>query len=86
MKNRKIIQYWFNWMWYIGLRRLENLPKNLRLIGCADPNVPSQKNFQKNKKLILTDQTEKTIKFKKFRCCYNCNHTSTTYTNYFRMY
>ena len=27
----------------VGLRRLENLPNNFRLIGCADPMVPLKK-------------------------------------------
>ena len=64
MKNRKIINIGLIGCGIIGLRRLANLPKNFRLIGCADPIIPLKKIFKKNKKLILTSNWKKLLNLK----------------------
>ena len=64
MKNRKIFNIGLIGCGIIGLRRLENLPKNFRLIGCADPVIPLKKIFKKNRKLILTSNWKKLLNTK----------------------
>ena len=64
MKNRKIFNIGLIGCGIIGLRRLENLPKNFRLIGCADPIIPLKKIFKKNRKLILTPNWKKLLNLK----------------------
>jgi len=45
----------------VGLRRVENLPNNFRLIGCADPLI-SVNNIFKKKNLFLTKNWKKLLK------------------------
>ena len=47
----------------IGLRRIQHLPKEFKLIGCADPKIKLIKNkIQNNKKLFLTKNWLEIIK------------------------
>ena len=61
MKNRKIFNIGLIGCGIVGLRRLENLPKNFRLIGCADPIISVKRIFKKNRKLILTSNWKKLL-------------------------
>ena len=46
MKNKKVLNIGLIGCGVIGLRRIDNLPNNFRLIGCADPKIHLKKNFQ----------------------------------------
>ena len=47
MKNKKIFNIGLIGCGVVGLRRLENLPNNFKLIGCADPLISIKKIFKK---------------------------------------
>ena len=65
MKNKFFFNIGLIGCGVVGLRRIENLPKNFRLIGCADPMVPLKKIFKKNEKLFLTPNWKKLLNLKK---------------------
>lgn len=48
----------------VGLKRLDNLPKNFNLIGCADPLIFTKKNIHKKKKIFFTKNWKKLINLK----------------------
>ena len=61
MKNKKVFNIGLIGCGIVGLRRLENLPNNFRLIGCADPFISIKKIFKKNKELFLTSNWKKLL-------------------------
>ena len=61
MKNKKVFSIGLIGCGVVGLRRLENLPNNFRLIGCADPLISTKKIFEKNKELVLTSNWKKLL-------------------------
>lgn len=67
MKNIKTLNVGLIGCGVIGIRRIQNLPSNFRLIGCADPYVPVKKKFKNNTKLFLTSD------WKKLLCLNNLN-------------
>ena len=48
----------------VGIRRLQNLPSRLKLIGCVDPLIAVNKFFKKRNNLYLTKDWKKLIKLK----------------------
>jgi len=48
----------------IGLKRLDNLPKNFNLVGCADPLIFTKKNILKKKNIFLTKNWKKLLNLK----------------------
>ena len=65
MKNKAFLNIGLIGCGIVGLRRVENLPNNFRLIGCADPMVPLKKFLKKDKKLFLTTNWKKLLNLKK---------------------
>ena len=48
----------------VGLKRLDNLPKNFKLIGCADPLIFSTKSILRYKDIFLTKKWKKLLYLK----------------------
>ena len=65
MKNKKTLNVGLIGCGVIGIKRIQNLPSNLKLIGCADPYVPLKKIFRNNKKLFLTSDWKKLLNLTK---------------------
>tara|TARA_A100001234_G_scaffold217383_1_gene224703 strand:+ start:160 stop:1161 length:1002 start_codon:yes stop_codon:yes gene_type:complete len=63
MKNKKILNIGLIGCGVVGLRRIENLSNNFKLIGCADIKVPKKK-FINKKKLFITSNWKKLINLK----------------------
>ena len=49
MKNKKVLNIGLIGCGVVGLRRIENLPNNFKLIGCADPKILLKKFLKKIK-------------------------------------
>ena len=64
MIKKKLINIGLIGCGIIGLRRLENLPSNFKLIGCSDPIILIDKIFKNKKDLFLTTNWRKLISLK----------------------
>ena len=64
MIKKKLINIGLIGCGIIGLRRLENLPSNFKLIGCSDPIILIDKIFKNKKDLFLTTNWRELISLK----------------------
>lgn len=64
MIKKKIINVGLIGCGTVGLKRLNNLPRKFRLIGCADPIISVAKIFKKKNNLFLTRDWKKLIELK----------------------
>ena len=65
MIKKKLINIGLIGCGIVGLRQLENLPSNFKLIGCSNPIISIDKIF-KNKRFIFRFKLEEVNKSKKF--------------------
>ena len=64
MTKKKLINVGLIGCGTVGLKRLNNLPRKFRLIGCADPIISAAKIFKKKNNLFLTRDWKKLIELK----------------------